>query len=75
MRDIPIEKSFFVGDSSETEGILELTETMNSHRSPGPERIHVWNPKEVKDEIAELLTMVYALLLRLRLYLGTQGWH
>lgn len=45
--------------------MLEVTEKMNSHTSPGPGCIHSWAPKEIKDEIAELLIMVYALLLKL----------
>lgn len=60
---------------SDAEVMLELTEKMSSPISPGPERIHSWDPKEVKDEIAELLIMVYALLLKLPLYLRTQGSH
>lgn len=68
MRDIPVEKSFFMGDSSSEvilKGMLEVTEKMSSHTSPGPGCIHSWAPKEIKDEIAELLIMVYALLLKL----------
>lgn len=56
---------------SESERMLDLTEKINSHIGC----IHPWDPKEIKVEIAELLIMVYALLLKLHLYLKTQGWH
>ncbi|CAM5114322.1 unnamed protein product [Eretmochelys imbricata] len=66
VREIPKPEPSFVGDKSEElsqievslEEILELIEKLNSNKSPGPDGIHPRVLKELKCEIAELLTMV-----------------
>ncbi|CAM4534756.1 unnamed protein product [Lepidochelys kempii] len=66
VREIPKPEPSFVGDKSEElskievslEEVLELIEKLNSNKSPGPDGIHPRVLKELKCEIAELLTMV-----------------
>ncbi|CAM4678027.1 unnamed protein product [Lepidochelys kempii] len=66
VREIPKLEPFFVGDKSEElshievslEEVLELIKKLNSNKSPGPDGIHPGVLKELKYEIAELLTMV-----------------
>ncbi|CAM5124147.1 unnamed protein product [Natator depressus] len=66
IREIPKPELSFVGDKSEElsqieaslEEVLELIEKLNSKKSPGPDGIHPRVLKELKCEIAELLTMV-----------------
>ncbi|CAM5084504.1 unnamed protein product, partial [Eretmochelys imbricata] len=66
VREIPKPEPSFVGDKSEElsqievslEEILELIEKFNTNKSPGPDGIHPRVLKELKCEIAELLTMV-----------------
>ncbi|CAM4589082.1 unnamed protein product [Caretta caretta] len=69
IREILKTEPSFVGDTSEElsqievslEEVLELIEKLNSNKSPGPDGIHPRVLKELKCEIAELLTMVYNL--------------
>ncbi|CAM5175000.1 unnamed protein product [Eretmochelys imbricata] len=66
IREIPKPELSFVRDRSEElsqieaslEEVLELIEKLNSKKSPGPDGIHPRVLKELKCEIAELLTMV-----------------
>ncbi|CAM4661225.1 unnamed protein product [Lepidochelys kempii] len=66
VRQIPKPEPSFAGDKSEElsqievslEEVLELIEKFNSTKSPGPDGIHPRVLKELKCEIAELLTMV-----------------
>ncbi|CAM5146477.1 unnamed protein product [Natator depressus] len=66
VREIPKPEPSFVGDKSEElsqievslEEVLELIEKLNSNESPGSDGIHPRVLKELKCEIAELLTMV-----------------
>ncbi|CAM4589829.1 unnamed protein product [Lepidochelys kempii] len=66
VREIPKPEPSFAGDKSEEwsqikvslEEVLESIEKLNSNKSPGPDGIHPRVLKELKCEIAELLTMV-----------------
>ncbi|CAM4382079.1 unnamed protein product [Lepidochelys olivacea] len=66
VREIPKCEPSFVGDKSEElsqievslEEVLELIEKLNSNKSLGPDGIHPRVLKDLKCEIAELLTMV-----------------
>ncbi|CAM4529159.1 unnamed protein product [Caretta caretta] len=66
VREIPKPEPSFVGDKSEEllqievtlEEVLELIEKLNRNKSLGPDGIHPRVLKELKCEIAELLTMV-----------------
>ncbi|CAM5145241.1 unnamed protein product [Eretmochelys imbricata] len=66
VREIPKPEPSFVGDKYEElsqievtlEEVLELIEKRNSNKSLGPDGIHPRVLKELKCEIAELLTMV-----------------
>ncbi|CAM5127487.1 unnamed protein product [Eretmochelys imbricata] len=66
VREISKPELSFVGDKSEElsqievtlEKVLELTEKLNSNKSPEPDGIHPRVLKELKCEIVELLTMV-----------------
>ncbi|CAM5075917.1 unnamed protein product [Eretmochelys imbricata] len=66
VKEVPKPEPSFVGDKSEElsqievslEKVLELIEKLNSNKSPGPDGIHPRVLKELKCEIAELLTIV-----------------
>ncbi|KAG6940840.1 hypothetical protein G0U57_011320 [Chelydra serpentina] len=66
VREIPKPELSFVGDKSEElrqievslEEVLELIDKLNCNKSPGPDGIHPRVLKELKCEIAELLTVV-----------------
>uniref|UniRef100_A0A8C3F3S5 Reverse transcriptase domain-containing protein n=1 Tax=Chrysemys picta bellii TaxID=8478 RepID=A0A8C3F3S5_CHRPI len=66
VREIPKPEPAFVGDKSEElsqievslEEVLELIDKLNSNKSPGPDGIHPRVLKELKCEVAELLTKV-----------------
>ncbi|CAM4502439.1 unnamed protein product [Caretta caretta] len=66
VREIPIFEPFFLGDRSEqlfqievsVEEVLEQSDTLSSNKSPGPDGIHPRVLKELRNEIAELLTVM-----------------
>ncbi|KAG6938185.1 hypothetical protein G0U57_007088, partial [Chelydra serpentina] len=69
VREIPKPESFFLGDRSEElsqievslEEVLEQIDKLNSNKSPGTDGIHPRVLKELKCEIAGLLTVIFNL--------------